>query len=85
MDRLPRFMVHCDELGRVLPLLGAVSISDERSVSARLEALEMGMKKMTDAMVRNITVSSALFPPALPASPPTFSTSIPMVTVQPPT
>ena len=39
-NNLPRFMVQSDDLPRVMPLLAAVSISDERGVSARLEALE---------------------------------------------
>ena len=38
-------MVQSDDLRRFLPLLGAVSIGDERGVSARLEALETSHRK----------------------------------------
>jgi hypothetical protein len=38
-DRLPCFMVHSDDLPRVLPLLGLVSVGDERGVSARLKRM----------------------------------------------
>ena len=44
-DRLPRLTVQSDDLQRVTPLLNAVSIGDERGVSARLEALEISMQK----------------------------------------
>ena len=53
LDKLPRFVVQSDDLPRVLPLLGALSIGDEQAVSVRLEALEatqrqhmMEMKRM---------------------------------------
>ena len=49
-NMLPRFMIHCDELARVLSLLGAIGISDERSLSARLESLESGMRKLTESL-----------------------------------
>ena len=47
---LPRFMIQSDDLPRVLPLLGAVSINDERGVNARLEALETNQNKTLDEM-----------------------------------
>ena len=40
LDKLPRFVVQSDDLPRVIPLLGALSIGDEQAVSVRLEALE---------------------------------------------
>ncbi len=56
-DNLPRFMVQSDDLPRVAPLLGAVSVGDERGVSARLEALEqshrLGLEKM-DRMMASV-------------------------------
>ena len=35
-DKLPRFQVQSDDLPRVLPLLGAVSVGDMHGLSARL-------------------------------------------------
>ena len=53
-DRLPRFLVQSDNLPRVLPLLGAGSVGDERGVSARLEALESTQRKNMDEMKRMV-------------------------------
>ena len=56
---LPRLMVQSDDLPRILPLLGAVSIGDERGVAARLEALEVAhsqemkeVRRMVEAVAR---------------------------------
>ena len=61
-DKLPRFNVQSDDLPRVLPLLGAVSVGDEQGVSACLEALETaqrtGMEEMK-RLVASIARSSA--------------------------
>ena len=54
--RLPRFLVQSDDLPRVLPLLGAVSISDERGVSARLEALECNQEKTLNEMKKMVNL-----------------------------
>ena len=53
-DRLPRFLVQSDDLPRVLPLLGAGSVGDERGVSARLEALESTQSKNMEEMKRMV-------------------------------
>ena len=47
-DKLPRFTVQSDDLGRVQPLLGALSMGDERGVAARLEALEASHRQGMD-------------------------------------
>ena len=51
-DRLPRLTIQSNDLQRVAPLLNAVSIGDERGVSARLEALEIAMQKNQEEMIR---------------------------------
>ena len=51
-DKLPRFTIQSDDLGRVQPLLGAVSMGDERGVAARLEALETSTRQGMDEMKR---------------------------------
>ena len=63
-DKLPRFLVQSDDLPRVLPLLGALSVGDERSVAARLEALELAqkqsmveMKRMVESVTRGVNVA----------------------------
>jgi hypothetical protein len=75
-DKLPRFTVQSDDLGRVQPLLGAVSVGDERGVSARLEELEAShrrgmvemkrgmdeMKQLVTNMGRSAMVPSAALP-----------------------
>ena len=53
-DRLPHFMVQSDDLPRVLPLLGPVSVGDECGVSARLEALEASQRKSMGEMKRMV-------------------------------
>ena len=78
-DKLPRFQVQSDDLHRVLPLLGAVSVGDERGVSARLEALEAAQRAGMDKMRRRVAVlaSGAAQPPTVPdiaVTSPTFAT-----------
>ena len=57
-DKLPRFVVQSDDLPRVLPLLGALSIGDERAVAARLEALEAAQRQNMIEMRRILTASN---------------------------
>ena len=63
-DKLPRFQVQSDDLPRVLPLLGAVSVGDERGVSARLEALEAAQRAGMDEMRRMVAVMARAPQPA---------------------
>ena len=63
-DKLPRFQVQSDDLPRVLPLLGAVSVGDERGVSARLEALEAAQRAGMDEMRRMVAVLARAPQPA---------------------
>ena len=60
LAKLPRLLVQSDDLPRILPLLGAVSIGDERGVAARLEALEVAhhqemkeVRRMVEAVARS--------------------------------
>ena len=80
-DLLPRFVVGSEDLQRVQPLLGALSVGDERGVAARLEALEhshrQGMERMerlVASMVRGATVPATV-PQVIvtPTDPPTFA------------
>ena len=83
-DKLPRFVVQSEDLSRVLPLLGALSVGDERSVAARLEALEasqrQNMLEMRRMMVNNGSAMSSMnanhgsqMPnPGIIVSPPSF-------------
>ena len=66
-DKIPRFLVQSDDLPRVLPLLGALSVGDERGVAARLEALELAqkqsmsdMKKMLENVTRGVAQRAAV-------------------------
>ena len=67
LDKLPQFLVQSDDLPRVLPLLGALSVGDERGVAARLESLELAqrqsmsdMKRMVENMNREIAQRAAV-------------------------
>ena len=51
-DKLPRFVLHCEDLNRATSLMGGLGVRDERAVSARLESLEVGMRKVMDAVVQ---------------------------------
>ena len=82
-DELPRFIIQSDDLRRVAPLLGAVSVSDERGVAARLEALELSqrqvmeeMRRMVAAVVRGAAVptTNPVMPVVEVTAPPTFAT-----------
>jgi hypothetical protein len=66
--KLPRFVVGCDDLERVQPLLGALSVGDERGVAARLEALELSHRQGLEKMERLMAgvVRGALVPAAAP-------------------
>ena len=82
-DKLPRFVVQSDDLTRVIPLLGALSVGDERSVSARLEALELSQKQnmieMRKMMAMGGTNSATSLQPTIPnitVSPPSFSAGV---------
>ena len=48
----PRFLVQSDDLPRIAPLLGEMSVGDERGVAARLEALEKSHQKGLEKMER---------------------------------
>jgi hypothetical protein len=48
----PRFLVQSDDLPRIAPLLGELSVGDERGVAARLEALERSHQKGLEKMER---------------------------------
>ena len=49
-DKLSRFVLHCEDLNRATSLMGGLGVRDKRAVSARLESLEVGMKKLMDAV-----------------------------------
>merc|ERR1719319_2072402 len=71
-DELPRFLIQSDDLRRVAPLLGAVSVSDERGVAARLEALELSHRKGMEEvkrMVAAVTVTRGALVPTTPPMP----------------
>ena len=83
-NKLPRFVVQSEDLPRVLPLLGALSVGDERSVAARLEALEgsqrQNMMEMRRMMANsgsalssmNANPASQMLNPGIIVSPPSF-------------
>ena len=60
--KLPRILLSSDDLGKVP--LGALSVSDERSVSARLETLETSIGKITSAVEK---MSATLASPRAPS------------------
>ena len=66
-------VVSSDDLGKVP--FGALSVSNERSVSARLESLESCVSKVTSAMEK----MSAKFGPSVVQSQPPVNVPIPMV------
>ena len=85
-DRLPRFLVQSDDLPRVLPLLGAVSVGDERGVSARLEALESTQSKNMEEMrrmVREMTRAQQAAPGLVPRVTAIVPATVPDVVVSP--
>ena len=48
--KLPRFVLHCEDLNRATFIMGGLGVRDERAVSARLESLEVGMRKVMEAV-----------------------------------
>ena len=48
--KLPRFVLHCEDLNRATSIMGGLGVRDERAVSARLESLEVGMRKVMEAV-----------------------------------
>ena len=74
-DNLPRFTVQSDDLHRILPLLGAVSVADERGVGARLEALEATQKRNMEDMKRLVNDAVKAF------KMPVHEAAVPEVTV----
>ena len=68
-DMMPRFLVQSDDLPRVLPLLGALSVGDEQAVAARLEALEASQKQhMMD--IKRMMMNNTVTAPAAPQNTP---------------
>ena len=67
--KLPRLLLSSDDLGKVP--LGSLSVSSERSVSARLESLEGCVSKMTSSLekITASVVSSGLPCVPLPVAP----------------
>ena len=51
-DKLPRFVLHCEDLNRATSIMGGLGVRDERAVSARMESLEVGLRKVMDAVVQ---------------------------------
>ena len=50
-NQLPRFTVCCEDLGRVSTMVSSLSLRDEQGVSARLESLELCMRRLQDTVV----------------------------------
>ena len=42
--KLPRFVLHCEDLNRATFIMGGLGVRDERAVSARLESLGLGSR-----------------------------------------
>ena len=63
--KLPRLLLSSDDLGKVP--LGALSVSNERSVSARLESLESCVSKVTIAMEKMCAKIGTPGVPSVPA------------------
>ena len=66
--KLPRFLVQSEDLHRVLPLLGALSVSDERTVAVRLEALEATQRNNMVEMRRLVAGVQAAHQMSVPAA-----------------
>ena len=50
MEKKPRFVIHCEDLHRASSIMGGLSVRDERAVSARMESLEVGLRKVMEAV-----------------------------------
>ena len=48
--KLMRFVISCEDLNRATSIMGGLGVRDERAVSARLESLELGLRKLMDAV-----------------------------------
>ena len=81
-ERLPRFLVQSDDLQRVLPLLGALSVSDERSVAARLEALEASQRQNMLEVRRMVVAATTAMPSTMVV--PVVAPTVPEVKVTKP-
>ena len=49
-NKLPKLTVNSEDLGRVSTMLNSLSLRDEMTVAARLESLEMTMRRMQDSI-----------------------------------
>ena len=74
-NKLPRFVVHTDDLHRSIPMFGAVSIADEQSVATRLEALESAQKQMLLEMKK--LSAQQISTPVITVSPPSNTVCLP--------
>ena len=85
-DKLPRFLIQSDDLRRVAPLLGAVSVSDERGVAARLEALELSHRQGMEEVKRMVAaVARGTVVPTTPATAPApLAAALPVIEVTAP-
>ena len=77
-NELPRFLIQSDDLRRVAPLLGAVGVSDERGVAARLEALELSHRQGMEEVKRMVAAV------ARGAAMPTTTHAMPVIEVSAP-
>ena len=77
-NELPRFIIQSGDLRRVAPLLGAVSVSDERGVAARLEALELSHRREMEEVKRMVAAVAAV---ARGGVAPTPTPTVPVVPV----
>ena len=50
-DKLPRFTVSSEDLTRVSAMVNCLELRDERSVAARMESLELSMRRMQDTVM----------------------------------
>ena len=50
-NKMPRFTVSSEDLGRVTTMPSSLCLRDERSVSARMESLELTMRRLQDSIV----------------------------------
>ena len=50
-NKVPRFTVSSQDLGRVSTMVTSLSLRDEKSVSSRLESLELTMRRMQESIM----------------------------------
>ena len=71
----PRFLVQSDDLPRIAPLLGELTVGDEQGVAARIEALERSHRQSQEKMERMMarlmrsTAPSATMPQVIVSHP----------------